>query len=323
MSIFIAELKKLVQSGEVPMSRINDAVRRILRVKVQMGLFERTMTDRSLTATVGSAEHRTVARECVRQSLVLLKNSDSTLPLKKNLTRIHVAGKNANDLGNQCGGWTISWQGSSGNTTTGTTILQAIQQSVPATNVTFSLDGSGSTGADVGVVVIGETPYAEGAGDNSTLTLSSAELNAVTTMKAAGIPVVVILVSGRPLILGTVLTQADAFIAAWLPGTEGRGVTDVLFGDYNFTGKLPHSWPRTITQIPINSGDASYDPLFPYGIWIDILIESGTCSSNSEESVTLNRKSTTNKETKGTSYEEDTLWYNTPVRRSHRSNTSI
>lgn len=262
---FISELKKLVQSGEVPMSRIDDAVRRILRVKVQMGLFERTMTDRSLTSTIGSAEHRAVARECVRQSMVLLKNSDSTLPLKKNLTRIHVAGKNANDLGNQCGGWTISWQGSSGNITTGTTILQAIQQSVPSTNVTYSLDGSGSAGAEVGIVVIGETPYAEGAGDNSTLTLSAADLNAVTTMKASGIPVVVILISGRPMIINTPLSQSDAFIAAWLPGTEGRGVTDVLFGDYNFTGKLPHSWPKTINQIPINSGDGTYDPLFPYG----------------------------------------------------------
>ncbi len=263
---FITELKKLVNSGEVPMSRIDDAVSRILKVKVQMGLFNKPMSDRSLTATVGSAEHRSVARECVRQSLVLLKNSDSTLPLKKNLSRIHVAGKNANDLGNQCGGWTISWQGNSGNITTGTTIYQAIQQTVSAsTNVTFSLDGSGAAGADVGIVVIGETPYAEGAGDNNTLTLSAADQSAITTMKASGIPVVVLLVSGRPLILGSALTQADAFVAAWLPGTEGRGVTDVLFGDYNFTGKLPHSWPRSIQQVPINYGAAAYDPLFPYG----------------------------------------------------------
>jgi beta-glucosidase len=155
-----------------------------------------------------------------------------------------------------------------GNTTTGTTILQAIQQSVPATNVTFSLDGSGSAGADVGIVVIGETPYAEGAGDNSTLTLSSADLNAVTTMKASWDPC-----RRYPHVSGTSADHsrycADASpMHSSLHGCRElkvRGVTDVLFGDYNFTGKLPHSWPRTITQIPINSGDASYDPLFPYG----------------------------------------------------------
>lgn len=263
---FIGELKKLVTAGRVPMTRIDDAVRRILRVKIQMGLFEKPFTDRSLTPSIGSGEHRAVARECVRQSLVLLKNADSTLPLKKTLSRIHVAGKNADNIGNQCGGWTISWQGSSGNITDGTTIFDAIKQTVsPYTVVSYSSDGSGASGADVGIVVVGETPYAEGAGDNSSLALSLADLSAISTMKAAGIPVVVILISGRPMILNTALTNADAFVAAWLPGTEGRGVTDVLFGDYNFTGKLSHSWPRSIQQVPVNYGDTNYDPLFPYG----------------------------------------------------------
>ncbi len=264
--LFITELKKHVLVGNVPMSRIDDAVRRILRVKIAMGLFEKPYTDRSLTSSIGSDEHRAVARECVRQSLVLLKNSDSLLPLKKTINYIHVAGKNADNIGNQCGGWTISWQGISGNITTGTTILQAIKQVVsPYTTVTYSSDGNGGAGADVGIVVVGETPYAEGAGDNNVLTLSLEDQSAISLMKGAGIPVIVILISGRPLIINSSLAQADAFIAAWLPGTEGRGITDVLFGDNNFSGKLPHSWPRNIQQVPINVGDANYDPLFPYG----------------------------------------------------------
>ncbi|NUN70179.1 MAG: glycoside hydrolase family 3 C-terminal domain-containing protein [Bacteroidetes bacterium] len=263
---FIAELKKLVQRGDIPMYRIDDAVRRILKVKFRMGLFEKPFTDRSLTATVGSAAHRAVARECVQKSLVLLKNSNAVLPLKKNAARIHVAGKNADDIGNQCGGWTISWQGMSGNITTGTTILQALRKAVPnASAVTFSVTGSGAAGADVGIVVVGETPYAEGAGDNSQLTLSSEDLSAVANMKAAGIPVVVILISGRPMIINSVVSEADAVVAAWLPGTEGEGVADVLFGDVNFSGVLPHSWPRSVQQLPLNLGDAVYDPLFPYG----------------------------------------------------------
>ncbi|MFA5834071.1 MAG: glycoside hydrolase family 3 N-terminal domain-containing protein [Bacteroidota bacterium] len=263
---FIAELKKLVTAGKVPMIRINDAVRRIVRVKLQMGLFEKPYTDRTFTSQIGSDEHRLVARECVRQSLVLLKNADSTLPLKKNLNRIHVSGKNADNIGNQCGGWTISWQGGSGAITTGTSILNAVKQTVSSnTVVTYSLDGSGAAGADVGIIVVGETPYAEGAGDNNLLTLSQEDQNAISLVKATNIPVVVVLISGRPLIINSALTQADAFVAAWLPGTEGRGLSDVLFGDYNFSGKLPHSWPRTIQQVPINEGDSNYDPLFPYG----------------------------------------------------------
>ncbi len=263
---FISELKKLVNNGSVPMSRIDDAVRRILKVKLQMGLFEKPYTDRSLTASIGSDEHRSVARESVRKSLVLLKNSNGILPLKKTVPRIHVAGKSADNLGNQCGGWTISWQGSSGAVTTGTTILQAIRQTVSSgTQVTYSQNGSGSSGADVGIVVIGETPYAEGAGDRSDLTLSQEDHNTIAAMRNDGTPVIVILISGRPMIINSSISIADAFIAAWLPGTEGLGITDVLFGDYNFTGTLSHSWPRSMQQIPINFGDTNYDPLFPYG----------------------------------------------------------
>ena len=267
---FFTLLKELVNEGKVPMSRIDDAVRRILRVKFAMGLMDKSrsqLANRSLHQTFGSAAHRRVARECVRQSLVLLKNQRKTLPLSKTLARIHVGGKCADDIGNQCGGWTIDWQGKSGNVTTGgTTILRAIQNTVsPASKVTFSKDGRGAEGASVGIVVIGETPYAEGVGDREDLSLAAEDLAAIDNMKRAGVPVVVLLISGRPMIINAALDKADAFIAAWLPGTEGQGVADVLFGDYRPTGKLSVSWPRSMAQIPINIGDRNYDPLFKYG----------------------------------------------------------
>ena len=267
---FHANLTELVQEGKVPMSRIDDAVVRILRVKFAMGLMDKNrsvMADRNLWKDFGCAEHRQVAREAVRQSLTLLKNEKKVLPISKQLSRIHIGGKSADDIGNQCGGWTIDWQGKSGDVAPGgTTVLTAIKNTVSKnTQVTFSKDGSGANGADVGIVVIGETPYAEGEGDKNDLSLAKEDVEAVMNMKKAGVPVVVILISGRPLIINEVLEQADAFIAAWLPGTEGQGVADVLFGDYKPTGKLSFSWPRSMEQIPINIGDKNYDPLFPYG----------------------------------------------------------
>jgi len=263
-------LLELIKENRVAMSRIDDAVTRILRVKFAMGLMDEGrshLADRKLHESFGSAAHRQVARECVRETLVLLKNEGKTLPISKRATRIHVAGKNADDIGNQCGGWTITWQGKSGDTTTGgTTILKAIEASVsPQTKVTFSKDGSGASGADVGIVVIGETPYAEMMGDRKDLSLSNEDVAAVEAVKQAGIPVVVVLLSGRPVIIDKILDKADALVAAWWPGTEGRGVTDVLFGDFNFKGKLSMSWPRSMAQIPINVGDTNYDPLFKYG----------------------------------------------------------
>ncbi len=263
---FITLLKELIQEGKIPISRIDDAVRRILKIKFRMGLFERPLTDRTYTLSIGAHSHRQVARECVRQSLVLLKNEHHTLPLRKDAIKIHVAGKNADDLGNQCGGWTISWQGSSGDITYGTTILQAIHAAVsPTAQVSYSRDGSGAAGADIGIVVIGETPYAEGMGDRTDLNLDSEDIAAVQNVRNAGMPVVVILICGRPLILEPILAKCEALLVAWLPGSEGQGITDVLFGDYSPTGKLGHSWPRHMTQIPINNGDPNYDPLFPYG----------------------------------------------------------
>ncbi len=263
---FIDDLKALVKEGRVPQSRIDDAVQRILRVKFQMGLFEQPFTDASLTDSIGSAQHREIARECVRQSLVVLKNTNHALPLSKNLKHVHVIGKAADDLGMQCGGWTISWQGETGIVTPGgTTILEAIKKTVaPSTEVTFSPDGSGAAAADAVVVVIGETPYAEGKGDRADLRLSAQDTALVNMAKTAGTPVITILLSGRPLILGSALDQSDAFVAAWLPGTEGRGVADILFGDYKPTGKLPHNWPRNDAQAAVaaNSGES---PLFSVG----------------------------------------------------------
>jgi beta-glucosidase len=264
--LFTGTLRNEINAGSVPMTRIDDAVRRILTKKFELGLFERPYTDRAYTATIGSAAHRAVARDAVRQSLVLLKNSGNILPLAKN-AKIFVAGKNANDIGNQSGGWTISWQGSSGNITPGTTILQGIRNAVaPGTTVTYSATGRGATGHDVAVVVLGEKPYAEGQGDKpSYLGLDQDDKNTLSAIKRTGVPMVVILVSGRPMIISNELPGWQALIAAWLPGTEGQGVADVLFGDYKPTGKLPHSWPRAEAQIPINVGDTAYDPLFAYG----------------------------------------------------------
>ncbi|MGA2739344.1 MAG: glycoside hydrolase family 3 N-terminal domain-containing protein [Bryobacteraceae bacterium] len=267
---FFTKLKEAAQDGTVPMARIDDAVRRILRVKIAMGLMDQNhsqLADRSLWKQFGSPEHRAVARDAVRQSLVLLKNEHGTLPLAKTAKRIQVAGKSGDDLGNQCGGWTITWQGSSDNVTPGgTTVLQAIRKAVSKeTKVTFAADGKGAEGADLGVVVIGEKPYAEMNGDRRDLSLAPEDVAAVENMKAAGIPVVVVLFSGRPMIVDKIIDKVDAFIAAWLPGTEGDGVADVLFGDYRPTGKLSFSWPRSMAQVGVHQGDANYDPLYKYG----------------------------------------------------------
>ena len=263
---YISDLKALVNEGTVPMSRIDDAVTRILRVKAAMGLLDpkrSPLADRSLWKSFGSPEHRQVGREAVRESLVLLKNEHHVLPLAKTAARIAVAGKSGDDIGNQCGGWTIDWQGRSDNVTTGgTTVLAAIRKAAPNAQVTFKADGTGAAGATVGVVIVGEKPYAEGAGDRTDLSLAPEDVTAIDNMKASGVPFVVILFSGRPMILGDSLDKADAFIAAWLPGTEGDGIADVLFGDYKPTGKLSFSWPRSMDQYP-HAKDTN--PLFPYG----------------------------------------------------------
>jgi len=295
---FINHLIHHVTRGTVSMQRIDDAVRRILSVKVAFGLFDKPRPAArywSNHASFGSQEHREVAREAVRKSLVLLKNENGLLPLAKQ-QRVLVAGKNANNLGHQCGGFTIAWQGTSGNdfVVGGTSIWEGIQQLAP--EAVLSHDGRGRDADpalhDVAIVVIGETPYAEGMGDirtgddvivqagsqingllkvlepyGNTMVLADLhpeDLETINTIAATGIPVVTVLISGRPLVANRELDASAAFVAAWLPGSEGQGIADVLFGDENFSGKLSFSWPRN-SENRKNVGDADYDPLFPYG----------------------------------------------------------
>lgn len=265
---FITLALEAVNEGLIPMERIDDAVRRILRVKFAYGLFDEGWSpkaDPALEASFGSAEHREVARRAVRESMVLLKN-DGVLPLAKTAKRIHVTGPGADDIGMMSGGWTIDWQGGMGPITEGTTILEAIRATVgEGTEVTTSADGTGAEGADAVVVVIGERPYAEMNGDDTDLTLDAGDVAVLNNARAAGVPVVTVLISGRVMIVGDAIDASNAFVAAWLPGSEGQGVADVLFGDHKPTGKLSFTWPRSIEQLPINVGDATYDPLFPFG----------------------------------------------------------
>ena len=262
---FINDLKELVAEGKVSQSRIDDAVRRILRVKYQMGLFDNTEpVDPALTAAIGSPEHRAVARQAVRESLVLLKNERHALPLSKNIEHLAVVGEGADDLGTQCGGWTITWQGGHGEVTHGTTILSAIRKSVsPGTLVTFSPDGSNLGNPNAVIVVVGESPYAEMKGDRTNLDLSAGDAALIARAKASGATVVTVLLSGRPLILDSALDDSSAFVAAWLPGTEGQGVTDVLFGDFPFTGKLSRTWPSSNDHL--RAGDKEDAPAFKLG----------------------------------------------------------
>jgi beta-glucosidase len=264
---FINTLKELVNEGGVPEARVNDAVLRILRVKFAMGLMDKSksqLADRNLHRGFGSAEHRAVARECVRQSVVLLKNEGGLLPLKT-AGHIHVAGGGADDIGNQCGGWTIFWQGKSGEDTLGTTILEGIRDAVgSATKITYSLDGTGGSGANIGIAVVGETPYAEMFGDRPDLRLDAKHIGVAARMKAEGMRVVVVLISGRPLIIDDVLPYADAVVAAWLPGSEGSGVADVLFGNHPPGGKLSFSWPKASTT-DYHIGSSGYHKLFDVG----------------------------------------------------------
>jgi beta-glucosidase len=281
---FIDNLTEAVNQGDVPIKRIDEAVRRILTVKFQLGLFERPMADASLLNTLGSEAHREVAREAVRKSLALLKNDNQALPIAKETPLIFVAGQGANDIGIQSGGWTIDWQGQEGDITPGTTLLEAIEQTVSAeTQVEYSPSGEFTTPVDEtgapaianwGIVIVGEKPYTEGVGDRGDLSLSPEDVALIEKVRERSQKVVAILISGRPMIITHQLAQVDAFVAAWLPGTEGQGVADVIFGDYPFTGKLPYTWPRSMDQLPFNfsamesSGCAA--PLFPFGYGLDV-----------------------------------------------------
>ena len=264
---FINTLRAEVQNGHISLARVDDANRRILTKKFELGLFERPFTDRGYTPTVGSPAHRALAQQAVRESQVLLKNAGNVLPLARDSNRIFVAGKSANNIGNQSGGWTISWQGSSGNITPGTTILQGIRGAVgPTTTVTYNVRGTGVNSTyRAAIAVVGETPYAEGQGDRTgSMSLDRDDLRTLSTLRNAGVPVIVVLVSGRPLDIAAELPGWNALVAAWLPGTEGAGVSDVLFGAAPPTGRLPMTWMNSVTQQPINTGDGQ-SPLFPQG----------------------------------------------------------
>ena len=295
---FIDAVREHVQQGRIPMDRIDDAVRRILRVKFAMGLFDRPRPAQRKWAdseSFGGAEHRDVAREAVRKSLVLLKNQGGQLPLNP-ATRVLVAGKNADNRGHQCGGFTVAWQGASDNATIegGCSIWEGIRELAP--NATLSSDELGRDADpqlhDVAVVVIGERPYAEGlgdvrSGDNVIVEAGSQirgsmkvlapygrtlehvlshpeDMALISRIAERGIPVVTVLVSGRPLVVNEELDASAAFVAAWLPGSEGRGVAEVLFGEEDFQGRLSFPWPRSMEQV-ITGVDSAETPLFPIG----------------------------------------------------------
>ena len=277
---FIETMKEAVNKGDIPESRVDEAVRRILRAKFALGLFEQPMPDPKYQATVRSKQHIDLARQAVRESLVLLTNRDNILPLHKDTPVIFVAGEGANDIGLQSGGWTLEWQGKAGNDNEGTTIFSGIKAAVkPETRVEYSSDADFSgfkdangnpLVADVGIVVLAEKPYAEGVGDSADLSLNDQEVHLLEQTKKQSKHIIAILLSGRPRVITEQLLLADGWVAAWLPGTEGEGVADVLFGDDPFTGKTAYSWPRTNTQLPINVNNAAGKtgcdaPLFPFG----------------------------------------------------------
>ena len=263
---FIRLAIESVKEGSIPMERIDDAVSRILKIKKKLGLFDKPIKAPKNIDVVGSKKHRDLARKSVRKSLVLLKNKGDILPLNKNSGKITLVGEHADNIGYQSGGWTIHWQGGSGDITPGTTILDAFKSAVDDSNsIHYSKYGNNLLNPDVVVVVVGEKPYSEGVGDRESLHLSDEDIKLLKKVKNSNLPHVVVLISGRPMIINESLTESDAFVAAWLPGSEGKGISDVIFGDYNFTGKLSMTWPKSMNQIPINYGDSNYDPLFQFG----------------------------------------------------------
>ncbi|HVS62695.1 MAG TPA: exo 1,3/1,4-beta-D-glucan glucohydrolase [Thermoanaerobaculia bacterium] len=270
------------RAGEIPAERIDDAVRRVLRVKMRAGLFERGKpSSRPLGGRfelLGSEEHRAVARRAVRESLVLLKNNGGLLPLSPN-ERVLVAGDGADDIGKQSGGWTVTWQGT-GTTDEdfpgGTSIWDGIREVVAAAGgvAVLSEDGGFDATPDVAIVVYGEDPYAEFQGDRDSLDYAPGDdddLELLRRLQEAGVPVVSVFLTGRPLWVNPELNASDAFVVAWLPGTEGGGVAEVLFADadgaprHDFRGRLPFSWPKRPDQAVLHRGMEGYDPLFPYG----------------------------------------------------------
>ncbi len=275
LDLFQQGLKIGVLNDTVNVDRVDDAVKRILRQKFRLGLFENPFPDSSLVKQIGCLAHRDKAKQAVRESLVLLKNKKNTLPLDKNTKKIVVVGEHANNTGLQSGGWTIAWQGVGHTYSGSTTILDGIK-SITTGKVIYDADATGDhTDADVAIIVVGETPYAEMFGDigdvkgTYSLNLTQEHKNYISAYAKKGVEVVVVLISGRPLVVTYEINQSAAFIAAWLPGSEGNGIAEVLFGDYNFNGKLPHSWPKSIEDYKGKYGpnfwDTSIVPLYEFG----------------------------------------------------------
>jgi len=268
---FVETMKQCVTNGDISKERIDDAVKRILTQKFKVGLFTHPLAYRELLEKIGDKGNKNIARQCVRESAVILLNRNSVLPLSKKATRIHVAGSGANNLAMQCGGWTIGWQGLGEKEIPGETFLEALKQAGTNSKITYSKNGQGATGSEVGIVVVGEEPYADWYGNKKELYLSQEDINAVMNIKNSNVPVVCIVLSGRPLILDPILNYCDAIVAGWLPGPEIEGLTDVLFGDAKPKGQLSQSWPMSMNQVVESVGDATYNPLFAFGTGITIL----------------------------------------------------
>jgi len=265
---FITTVKSGVQAGTIKQERIDDAVRRILRVKFEMGLFEKPMPAAGKESDVGADAHRAIARTAVAQSAVLLKTSRNLLPITSG-RKVLLAGQGADDIGIQSGGWTITWQGSEGEITRGTTLRAALVARLGG-NLAFDRNGAFPTGtkAEVGIVVVAERPYAEGVGDSSTLQLPDNDVAVIAKVRPLVKSLVVVVMSGRPVILGDV-ASADAIVEAWLPGTEASGLTDVLLGDKPFVGTTPYTWPKAPADAP-RSGKAPCDgAVYPVGYGLD------------------------------------------------------
>lgn len=275
LDFFQKEMLDAVATGAVPVERIDDAVKRILRQKYRLGLFKNPYPDGSLVDKIGIPIHRDVARQAVRESLVLLKNDNETLPISPDVKKIVVVGEHANNSGFQSGGWTIAWQGTSESYNGSTTILEGIKEMASGQVVYDSIAKEEIYDADIAIVVVGETPYAEFMGDirdstsNYQLILTKEHQRYIESYSKKVDNVIVVLVSGRPLVVTDQINISDAFVAAWYPGSEGKGVAEVLFGSYNFTGKLPHSWPKSVADFDGKYGpnfwDNSITPLYEFG----------------------------------------------------------
>ncbi len=272
---FQEDLREAIDNGLVIQERIDDAVRRILRQKFRLNLFENPFPDATLISEIGKPSHREKARQAVRESLVLLKNENNVLPIKKDTKKIVVVGEHANNTGLQSGGWTIEWQGTKENYSGATTILEGIKKLAKGTVLYDKNASEKHEDADVAIIVVGETPYAEFFGDIGdgkgayALTISEVHQRYIDAYTNGKTQVVVVLVSGRPLVVTNQVKKSDAFLAAWLLGSEGDGLAEVIFGDYNFKGRLPHSWPKSVEDFKGKYGPNFWDdtirPLYPIG----------------------------------------------------------